>query len=192
MEQDFVDKTYDKINFRENRFVKGDYEGCKFSNCDFSDTDLSETKFIDCEFIGCNVSLAKLSKTVFRDVRFVNCKMLGLLFYTCSEFGLAFGFDNCNLGHSSFYKTNIKKTVFKNSQLEEVDFTDCNLANSSFENCKLTKARFENTKLERVDFRTSYDYSIDPEINWIKKAKFSLTQVTGLLDKYDIEVDNTN
>jgi uncharacterized protein YjbI with pentapeptide repeats len=176
MEQDFVDKIYDS----------------KFSNCDFSDTDLSEIKFIDCEFIGCNVSLANLSKTVFRDIRFVNCKMLGLPFYTCSEFGLAFSFDNCNLSHSSFYKTKIKKTVFKNSQLEEVDFTDCDLTNSSLENCKLTRARFENTTLERVDFRTSYDYSIDPEINRIKKAKFSLAQVTGLLAKYDIEIDNAN
>jgi len=49
--------------------------------------------------------------------------MLGLHFYNCSEFGLSFTFDNCNLGHSSFYKTKIKKTVFKNSHLHEVDST---------------------------------------------------------------------
>jgi uncharacterized protein YjbI with pentapeptide repeats len=118
--------------------------------------------------------------------------MLGLLFYNCSEFGLSFSFDNCNLDHSSFYKTKIKKTFFKNSHLQEADFTDCDLANSSFENCNLAKARFENTILEKVDFRTSHNYTIDPEINRIKKAKFSLTQVTGLLDKYDIEIDGAN
>jgi uncharacterized protein YjbI with pentapeptide repeats len=167
-------------------------DGCKFTSCDLSNTDLSEIKFIDCEFISCNISLVKLSKTVFRDVQFVNCKMLGLLFYNCSEFGLSFGFENCNLDHSSFYKTKIKKTFFKNSQLQEVDFTDCDLANSSFENCNLGKARFENTILEKVDFRTSYNYSINPEINRLKKAKFSLAQVTGLLDKYDIEIDEAN
>ena len=192
MEQEFVNKTYDRIDFKEDPLAKGDYEGCKFTSCDLSNTDLSEIKFIDCEFISCNVSLVKLSKTVFRDVQFVNCKMLGLLFYNGSEFGLSFSFDNCNLDHSSFYKTKIKKTVFKNSQLQEVDFTDCDLANSSFENCNLGKARFENTILEKVDFRTSYNYSINPEINRIKKAKFSLTQVTGLLDKYDIEIDGAN
>jgi len=118
--------------------------------------------------------------------------MLGLQFYDCSEFGLSFRFDNCKLGHSSFYKTKIKKTVFKNSQLEEVDFIECDLASSSFENCNLAKARFENTILENADFRTSYNYSINPEINRMKKAKFSLTQVTGLLDKYDIEIDLAN
>ena len=75
MEQDFVNKTYDRIDFKENPLVKGDYEGCKFTSCDLSNTDLSEIKFIDCEFISCNLSLAKLSKTVFRDIQFVNCKI---------------------------------------------------------------------------------------------------------------------
>jgi uncharacterized protein YjbI with pentapeptide repeats len=42
-------------------------------------------------------------------------------------------------GHSSFYNTKIKKTVFKSSQLEEVDFTDCDLMNSSFEIAKSQK-----------------------------------------------------
>ena len=105
MEQDFVNNTYDRIDFKENPLAKGDYDNC-------------------------------------------------------SELGLSFSFDNCNLDHSSFYKTKIKKTFFKNSQLREVDFTDCDLANSSFENCNLAKARFENTILEKVDFRTSHNYSM--------------------------------
>jgi fluoroquinolone resistance protein len=192
MEPDFLNKSYDRIDFTEKPLTKGDYEDCRFISCDLSNADFSEMKFIDCKFVGCNLSLVKLSKTVFRDIQFVNCKMLGLAFYNCSEFGLSFHFDHCNLGHSSFYKTKTKKTVFRNSQLEEVDFTDCDLSNSSFENCNLAKARFENTVLEKVDFRTSYNYSIDPAINRIKKAKFSLSQVTGLLDKYDIEIDKAD
>jgi hypothetical protein len=53
----------------------------------------------------------------------------------------------------------------------------------------LTRARFERTVLEKVDFRTSYNYSIDPELNRIKNAKFSIVGIIGLLDKYDIEVE---
>jgi len=49
---------------------------------------------------------------------------------------------------------------------------------------------FENTILEKVDFSTSFNYSIDPEMNKIKKAKFSLPEVIGLLNKYDIEIVN--
>jgi len=51
------------------------------------------------------------------------------------------------------------------------------------------RAAFENTILEKADFRTSFNYSIDPEKNRIRKARFSLAGISGLLDKYDIEID---
>ena len=50
-------------------------------------------------------------------------------------------------------------------------------------------AIFDNTILEKSDFRTSYNYAMNPEINSIKKAKFSLQGIPGLLGKYNIEVE---
>jgi uncharacterized protein YjbI with pentapeptide repeats len=92
------------------------------------------------------------------------------------------------LNHSSFYKTKIKKTLFQNSQLQETDFTECDLTNSVFDKCDLMNATFDNTILEKADLRTSYNFSIDPERNNIKKAKFTLQGVPGLLNKYDIDI----
>jgi fluoroquinolone resistance protein len=115
--------------------------------------------------------------------------MLGLRFDICNELTLSFSFENCCLNNSTFYKTKIKSTNFKNSQLAEVDFTECDLTAAIFDNCDLTGATFENTILEKADFRTSCNYSINPEINKIKKAKFSLSGIAGLLNKYDIEID---
>jgi uncharacterized protein YjbI with pentapeptide repeats len=115
--------------------------------------------------------------------------MLGLRFDTCNGFGLSFSFDNCQLNHSSFFKTVIKKTVFKNSTLLECDFTDSDLTSAVFDNCDLAHAVFYNTILEKAELRTSYNYSIDPEINRIKKARFSISGVPGLLEKYDIEIE---
>jgi len=43
--------------------------------------------------------------------------------------------------------------------------------------------------LEKVNFLTSYNYSIDPENNRLKKAKFSMNGLAGLLGKYDIEIE---
>jgi fluoroquinolone resistance protein len=183
------DKTFDGNDFSQIPLTKGEYENCIFTNCNFTDKDLSDFKFIDCTFKGCNLSLVKLNKTAFRDVKFKDCKMLGLRFDTCNEFGLSFSFDGCQLNHSSFYKIKIQKTIFKNSQLQETDFVDCDLNSSVFENCDLTRATFENANIEKADFRTSYNYSIDPEINQIKKAKFSILGVSGLLDKYDIDIE---
>jgi hypothetical protein len=43
--------------------------------------------------------------------------------------------------------------------------------------------------LEKADFRSAFNFSIDPEMNRMKKAKFSRTGVFGLLHKYNIEIE---
>ena len=193
MDQTFTeDKTFDKVDFSKNPLPKGEYENCGFNYCEFSNSDLSEIKFIDCTFFACNLSLVKLNNTAFRNIQFRDCKMLGLLFSNCNHFGLSLGFKNCLLDHGSFYQLKIKKTTFTNSKLLEVDFTECDLTGSLFDNCDLARATFERTILEKTDFRTSFNFTIDPEINRIKKAKFSLSEISGLLAKYDIEIDRTS
>lgn len=52
----------------------------------------------------------------------------------------------------------------------------------------MTKPYFESQTFEKIDFRTSYSYSIDPQKNRIKKAKFSVQEIKGLLQQYDIEI----
>ena len=112
------DKTFDQKNFTQNPLAKGEYENCSFIECNFSNADIEDIRFLECEFKNCNLSSAKLRGTAFRDIQFTGCKMLGLHFENCSQFGLSYSFDNCNLNHSSFYKTRIKKTIFKNTQLK--------------------------------------------------------------------------
>jgi hypothetical protein len=43
--------------------------------------------------------------------------------------------------------------------------------------------------LAAVDFSTAYNYTIDPEFNPMKKAKFSTQGIPGLLQKYDIKIE---
>lgn len=181
--------TFDGQDFSEVPLIAGEYEGCTFQNCNFMGGDITDFRFIDCYFEGCNLSLVKSNKTVFLNAKFKDCKILGFRFDTCLKFGLSFSFDSCQLNHSSFYKTNIKKTTFENSQLQEVDFTECDLTGSVFDKCDLAKSVFNNTNLEKVDFCTSYNYSLDPESNRIRKAKFSLYGLPGLLGRYDIDIE---
>jgi uncharacterized protein YjbI with pentapeptide repeats len=112
-----------------------------------------------------------------------------LHFENCDQFLFEVDFDKCILNLSSFYKWKLKKTRFKDSNLSEVDFTEADLTSSLFDNCELAGARFERTILEKADLRTSRNYSIDPELNKIKKAKFSIYGISGLLDKYEIEIE---
>ena len=182
-------KPFEKTDFKITKLEKGEYENCDFTTCNFSATDLADLKFINCTFNNCNLSLAALKQTAFIDVRFQGCKMLGLRFDHCNEFALSFTTENCTLDHSSFYGRKLRKTKFINTQFHEVDFTDADFTAAIFDNCDFTNARFENTILEKADFRTASNYAINPEINRIKKAKFTLPSVIGLLTKYDIIIE---
>ena len=191
MSQAFTqDQIFDKLDFTQEPLTKGEYENCKFTNCNFEETNLNDIKFMDCNFQDCNWSLVQIIGTVLREVKFKDCKMLGLQFETCNDFGLSFSFENCQLNHSTFFQMNIKKTIFRNCQLREIDFSESNLSNVIFDNCDLAQAIFINTVLDKADFRTAYNYSIDPESNRLKKAKFSILGISGLLDKYDLIIEN--
>ena len=190
MSQAFIqDQNFDKLDYTQEPLVKGEYENCTFTNCNFEETNLNDIKFISCDFHDCNWSLAQLNGTVLREVKFKDCKMLGLEFENCNDFGLSFSFENCQLNHSTFFQMNIKKTIFRNCQLREIDFSESNLTYVVFDNCDLAQAIFINTVLDKADFRTAYNYSIDPESYRLKKAKFSILGISGLLDKYDIMIE---
>jgi len=185
----FYDKQYNSIDLTKEPLQLGEYENCTFTNCILTNTNLSDFSFDECVFIGCDLSNAKITNTAFKDVHFENCKLVGMQFDQCNPFLLGFRFVDCQLNLASFYQLKIKGTFFKNCILNEVDFTESNLSGSVFDNCDFTGAVFGNTNLEKADFRTSVNFSIDTETNRIKKAKFSLQGIVGLLAKYDIKIE---
>ena len=83
----------------------------------------------------------------------------------------------------------MKKTRFSNCSIKEADFTQCVLTEASFQNCELSGSTFHDTNLEKADLRTASGFNIDPDLNRIKKAKFSTYGLAGLLGKYDIKID---
>jgi fluoroquinolone resistance protein len=185
----FEGREFDRIIPGKDFLKVGEYENCTFTNCELSNSDLSNINFTDCAFNDCNLSVTKIANTTFNGVSFKNCKLLGLQFRDCNAFLMSVYFEHCILNLSSFFKLKLKKIKFQDSTLDEVDFTETDLTGSLFGNCDLSRAIFDNTVLEKADFRTSFNYSIDPERNRIKKAKFSISGIAGLLDKYDIEIE---
>ncbi len=182
-------KVFEKISFKEHILVKGVYEECTFKNCNFNSVDLSGITFRTCLFNNCDCSLTKLKNTILQDVRFVNSKLLGIQFNECNGFLLRLYFENCMLKLSVFYKLKLKNTVFTNCNLQEADFSEADMAGAAFENCDLLLATFMHTNLEKADFRSASNYSINPELNRIRNARFSIPGVTGLLTTYDIEIE---
>ncbi|QDH78473.1 pentapeptide repeat-containing protein [Echinicola soli] len=183
----FDGKEFRDEDFRLS-FTTGEYEECTFVGCTFAGSDLRDVVFSECNFERCDLSNAQLQNTSLRDIEFSTCKLLGLRFDKCNPFLLTITFTDCQLDFSSFYGLKLKQTKFKSCRMHEVEFVEVDLTASTFDGCDLFHAVFDGACLEKVDFSTAENFSIDPESNQIKKAKFSLSNVTGLLDKYDISV----
>jgi len=182
------DQEFNKVDYTKIALQKGEYELCTFIGCNFSNSELSKIKFIECEFVGCNLSSANIFGTSFQEVKFEECKMLGIRFDLCDGFGLAIEFTNCQLDLSSFYQVKLTNSIFLDCKLIEVDFTEANLSKIKIDNCDLAGAVFERTNLEKANFSTAFNYSIDPEINKLKGASFSMPAITGLLDEYQLKI----
>lgn len=181
-------ESFEKENYAELRLDCNEYEGCVFNTCSFVKADLSSVNFISCKFNNSDISLANISNTAFKDCVFENCKLVGLDFSSCNDFLFEIQFFACVLDYSVFIKKKLKKTTFSDSSLKEVDFSDCDLSNAGFDNCNLENAIFHYCNLEKTNFTTSYNYTINPEQNRMRGAKFSLQGLPGLLTKYNIEI----
>lgn len=185
----FEEEEFDGIDFKVAGFSKGKYDYCTFVSCALADLDISNTIFIECRFQDCDLSLSKILETSFRSCEFIDCKLLGLQFDQCNSFLFTATFERCRLNNSVFYQVDCKALKFKACKLIEVDFTEADLCGVVLNDCDLEGAIFDQSNLSTTDFRNAHNYRLDPESNRIKKARFSSSGLTGLLDRYDIIID---
>ncbi len=184
----FTNEEFIKQDYSENGLAGKEYSGCTFFNCNLSGINLSDKEFIDCAFENCNLGNVTLKNTGLKSVNFVNCKLIGIDFSLCKEFLFSVKFHKCQLDYAVFLKMNLKKTSFHECVIREASFIESNLTGASFPDCDLSRTIFEMSNLGGTDFRTAYNYSINPDTNIIKGAKFSYPAVLGLMDKYEIQI----
>ncbi len=183
-----IQKTFEKLIMIDKKVNHKEFEDCIFKNCDFSNSNFSNNSFIDCEFIDCNLSMINLAGSDLKTVVFKNCKLLGIQFQACNDFLFQVSFYDCILDYASFANKKMPKTIFHSCNMKEVTFIGTDLSGASFENCNLENAIFNETILAAANFTKAYNYTIDPEFNPMKKAKFSNEGIIGLLEKYDIKI----
>ncbi|GMN10362.1 pentapeptide repeat-containing protein [Croceitalea sp. MTPC9] len=190
MDNPFVtNKHFKNEDYSKTRLRRAEYQECIFDTCQFQNGYLDNHHFTECEFLACDLSNTNIKHTIFNDVVFKECKLIGLRFEDLNDSLLSLRFDNCQLDFASFFQLRLKNTLFKECSLLETDFTEADLTSSSFPNCNLDKTIFDNTILTKVDFTSALNLVLNPENNQIKKARFSVDSVMGLLKKYDIVIE---
>jgi uncharacterized protein YjbI with pentapeptide repeats len=165
-----------------------EYEQCQFSCCNFAGADLSGILFAGCSFRNCSLSNAQIQQTALRQVQFMDCKMLGLPFDAVNPFLFEASFHNCDLSYTVFTGARLKAFRFEHCIMHEADFSGADLSNAALDHCDLAGALFMGTNLEKADFSSAFNFTIDPEKNKMKKAKFSAVGLEGLLAKYQLDI----
>lgn len=189
MELYFYDgEVFEKMTHAGEQITEREFQKCTFKNCDFSKTDFATTSFHECVFEGCNLSMMKVRATTLNNVVFKDCKILGVNFNECQEFLFSVGFESCVLNYAIFDTRKMPKTKFIASSLIDASFFQVNLAGSSFKGSDLTGSQFNSCDLTDANFVSAYNYAIDPEVNTMKHASFSIDSLSGLLEKYNIKV----
>jgi fluoroquinolone resistance protein len=181
--------TFENIDYTGKIISKNEFYSCRFHRCNFSDCNLSHNTFIDCSFVDCNLSMLKIIGSSLKNVTFKGCKLIGVDFSECNDFLFKVDFENCILDYSYFLKKKMAKTTFKVCTIKDANFTDSDLTQAIFGQCDLSGTVFERTNLTGADFSSSYNFSIDPEANRIKNARFSQQGLSGLLQKYGIIIE---
>jgi fluoroquinolone resistance protein len=176
--------AYDTVeNWNQHEFEK-----CTFRNLDFSGTSLRGASLTNCRFEACTLQGASFESAKLDDVYFDRSDVSLINFGQCSAFGFHVDFLECKLDSCSFFNQNLKKTRFVDCSLREAKFLKCDLTGAVFKNCNLELTLFASTSLVQADFSTAYNVSLDPDANTLKKTRFSLHSLPGLLTKYDILV----
>jgi fluoroquinolone resistance protein len=181
------DKTFTKMKAEEIGGIST-FENCRFLNCDLSYANLANKVFIDCRFEDCNLSLANVTNTGLQNIHLKHCKLSGVNFTKSKDFLFEMHFENCILDNAVFFRKKNKKAGFKDCSMVETDFTEADFTDAKFDNCNFDRAFFDRTILKNADFTTAYNFIINPDNNDIKKAKFSVQGLPGLLAKYDIRI----
>lgn len=185
----FEDHTFEKADFASAGLPAKEFINCIFNGCNFAGTDLTGADFFDCTFNNCNLGLVKLKGTGLKDVRFSGSKITGVDFTPTNNFLFSVSFTDCVLDYSAFQQKKMKKTIFRNTSMKETHFSGNDLSESVFDRCDLTEALFQDNNLEKADFRSALNYFISPNQNKLKKARFSIHGLPGLLSEWDLVIE---
>ena len=184
-----ADQVLTGLDAARLRALGPDFEQFRFIGCELAEADLGGLRFEDCVFERCNLTAAKLSGTALQNVAFADCKLLGVPFAACQDMLFGVHFDDCQLRYASFGGKKLAGTRFSHCSLAEADFTNADLTGAQFSTCDLTGTVFHDTQLAGADFTTATGFSLDPEANTLRGARFALAGLPGLLDKYGLVIE---
>lgn len=180
-EVQYADRCFVEMAQEEARCRGQDFSNCAFERCRFARAAFEECRFEACTFRECDLSVVKLPASQFIDVRFEGCKMLGVDWTVINQRIFRAAFEKCVLSDSSFARMDMRGLSLRECVAHDCDFLESNLAKVVCCKTDFAQSRFSGTNLSQADFSGAVRYRIDPTMNNVKGAIFSLPEAVSLL-----------
>jgi uncharacterized protein YjbI with pentapeptide repeats len=185
-------ETFVAIDASEGRLAGQEFFACRFERCDFTEADLSSCRFEDCRFVGCNFSNPIVKHARFAKAVFEECKIVGVNYYACDQLVFDIEFDRCRILNCNFSDLKMKLSKFSRCSLRGCDFQNTYLVGADFDGSSFSETLFHACDLEKASFRGARGYSIDPRVNKVAKAVFSVPEVLSLIECFGIRIEDAD
>lgn len=187
-EKEQFDQVIQDIDFSGQNLQGYSFEDCQFVNCNFTGTKLYGVSLGTTTFDSCNLSSTDITRAKLTNVRFTGCKLMGVNFSNVHTMLFSVSFDFCRIQHCIFENLKLAGMDAEGNEILETDFTGCNLRKAKFGGSDLRGSQFADNDLKEADFRRATNYVIDPTRNQVKGARFSLPEVVGLLEVFQVKI----
>ncbi|KZE74309.1 pentapeptide repeat-containing protein [Paenibacillus elgii] len=192
IEEEYYDEHFVEAQYSQQEVTSVRFYDCTFTKCDFSETVFKDCKFSGCTFENCNLSLIQVLDCDFSQVSFTHSKLIGINWAEMAPprkvgSGLL-RFEECTLSHSTFIGLTLPKSVITKCTAKNVDFRESDLTEADMSYTDFSESLFDRTNLTAADFSFATNYMIDPGLNPIRKAKFTLPEAISLLYCMDIQL----
>lgn len=189
----YEDQSFERLKLEHIGLDSAIFLDCRFTGCSFVEAVLHACRFQRCSFIDCDLSLVDISGSQFASVVFEDSKLVGIDWTRAHRpehmLGQPLQFTRCMLNHGTFIGLDMKGTQIVDCLAHEVDFRESNLSQAVFSGTDLQGSLFADSDLRAADLRSARNYLINPAINKLSGARFSLPEALALLYALDIELD---
>ena len=187
---EYEDQTFEGLSLPGAEIRAKEFAGCTFTGCSFLEARFRACRFVDCTFVRSDLSLCSLEECSFTTTEFIDSQIIGVNWTEASwpALGLfdAIGFERCAISHSTFIGLGLRRVKIVDCVAHDVDFAEANLSEAVCVGTDFQDSRFLRTDLSEADFTGARNYAISPNLNMLRKARFSLPEAMALLYGLDI------
>jgi fluoroquinolone resistance protein len=190
-QKEYTSQEFKKGVLKNGQVSRKEFSACTFIKCSFNETVFQDCRFRDCTFKGCDLSLVSLKGCSFTNTRFEDSQLISInwtetTWATGKTIFKPVDFWGCVINYSTFMGLDLKKVTLSKCIARDVSFEEANLTQADCRFTDFLNSRFIRTDLTEADFTGAKNYTIAPNLNTLKKTRFSLPEAMSLLYNLDI------